>query len=148
MKKVKSRKIKNKNVRPAISFDSVKPAISFDNVDEVVKKEKVRKRKVNVKKSNDSLEKEEIRIDRIRRIRGRKLRIYDFSDTFFVEKVSTLQHSTVISNDKEDIDQDEFEHVLENEDNFSIGLIILVLAVCLVVGFIAGYMAYRLIFVS
>ena len=138
MKTVKSRKINKKET---------KPAISFDKDEKKLETKEVKKRKVSEKSQNVSLEDKEVKLERIRRVKGRKLHINNFSFTFFVEKRNTLQKKAVVSDINEVIDQDDFEQGFSEDENFSIGFIILILAVCLVVGFIAGYMAYRLIFV-
>ena len=138
MKTVKSRKINKKET---------KPAISFDKDEKKLETKEVKKRKVSEKSQNVSLEDKEVKLERISRVKGRKLHINNFSFTFFVEKRNTLQKKAVVSDINEVIDQDDFEQGFSEDENFSIGFIILILAVCLVVGFIAGYMAYRLIFV-
>lgn len=139
MKTVKSRKIKNKNTKPAISFDDVE----VSNVKTSDASSKVRKRKVydkSTKKVNTSNDKSDIKS--FHKFRKRKLKKYNSLTDDFLDKKKDIFKSN------EDLEglQDQIDKEIENEDNLSIGLIILILSVCLVVGFVAGYMAYRLIF--
>ncbi len=139
MKTVKSRKIKNKNTKPAISFDDVE----VSNVKTSDASSKVRKRKVydkSTKKVNTSNDKSDIKS--FHKFRKRKLKKYNSLTDDFLDKKKDIFKS---NEDLEEL-QDQIDKEIENEDNLSIGLIILILSVCLVVGFVAGYMAYRLIF--
>jgi len=79
---------------------------------------------VELKSSEERLDKKES-IDTVKsekKIKGRKLKDYE----------------------KERLEEERLDKEIEGEDNLSIGLIVVILVVCFVVGIAVGYILYRL----
>ena len=80
-----------------------------------------------------------------KRLKGKKIKPVEgdkLEKTFFVEKKDTIHSKSEV----QDVEQDEFEEKIDSGDSFSVGFLLLILIACLVLGFLAGYATYRLIF--
>ena len=86
-----------------------------------------------------------------RRVCGRVIR--DIEKDNFVSKNDEIEEKTLYKKvkgrklkdyEKERREEEKLDKVIENEDNFSIGLIVLILVICFAVGILVGYILYQL----
>ena len=127
MEKVRKRKVKSKKT---VSKEKMVFEDLVHSEEELQVKNKIRKRKVTSSQTKGTSIKKNESITKYPRIRMRKLHC----------KISIYDDILPVSDEEER----ELDRQVEASDNFSMGLIILLLIVCFVVGIGFGYLLYRL----
>lgn len=131
MEKIKGRKIKIDNRKGNVT--------TLEDVKLDSNSTKVRKRKIN---NNSDLEREEIvdvyspKTIKRGKIKYSSLKKNKYDDFAIQKDFSALNMDTTL---EEKVDRE-----INAEDNLSIGVIILILFVCLILGIFIGYVLYRL----
>ena len=121
MSKVKGKKISNKILKNESSVKKKKGDI-FDGIEPLKKKDDVSKKTKKVK-------------SRKIREKNKYVDIEDKEETLVVEKKVSV-----------DSIEDKLDRDTDFEEELSVGLMIFIFVCCLILGFVVGYITYRLIF--
>ncbi len=112
-----------------------------------VEKIKSRKLKKDIFNHN-SLEKSEGDIYQSHRLKNAKIRVKNTCDSDGQSKENFFEKAKKIHTRKlhlgQDVAEKKLDKEIQNEDNLSISLMVLILIGCFVIGIILGYMLYRL----